>query len=135
MHKLESFKKKIFILSISSDIGYELAIDWINKGHNVYGTFNNFSDKCKILKNKGAEIYKLDLKKNKNVTNFFRRKKPKWDWLIVATGKQDPVGNFLDVNDMDWINSIEINFTNQFLFLKKILPYRAKKNSRVLFFA
>ena len=86
MHKLESFKKKIFILSISSDIGYELAIDWINKGHNVYGTFKNFSDKCKILKNKGAKIYKLDLKKNKNVTNFFSRKIPKWDWLIIATG-------------------------------------------------
>ncbi len=135
MHKLENFKKKIFILSISSDIGYELAIDWINKGHNVYGTFKNFSDKCKILKNKGAEIYKLDLKKNENVTNFFKRKKPKWDWLIIATGNQDPIGNFLDVNDMEWINSIEINFTNQFLFLKKILPYRTKKNSRVLFFA
>ena len=135
MRTFKKLKKKIFILSISSDIGYELAVYWINKGHNVYGTFKNFSDKCKILKKKGAELYKLDLKKNTNILNFFKSKKPKWDWLIVATGTQEPIGNFLNVNDIEWINSIEINFTNQFLFLKKILPYRNKKTPRVLFFA
>ena len=64
MPKLKIIKKKIFILSISSDIGYQLAIYWINKGHNICGTFKNFSDNCKILKNKGAKLYKLDLKKN-----------------------------------------------------------------------
>ena len=46
---------------------------------------------------------------------------------IVATGTQEPVGNFLNVNDVEWINSIEINLQS-ILFLKKILPYRNKKH-------
>ena len=135
MPSFKKIKKRIFILSISSDIGYELAIYWIAKGYKVIGTYKSFSDKCKILKNKGATLYKLDLKKYLNIVNFFKKQKIKWDWLIVATGTQNPIGKFLNVNDKEWATSIEINFTHQFIFLKKMFPYRNKKNSRVLFFA
>ena len=46
MPSFKKIKKRIFILSISSDIGYELAIYWIAKGYKVIGTYKSFSDKC-----------------------------------------------------------------------------------------
>lgn len=134
MNFIKNSQKKIFILSISSDIGFELAIYWLDKGHKVAGTYNNFSKNCKILKDKGVTLYKLDIKEKKNIFSFFKFNQSAWNWLIVATGTQEPIGSFLDVGDEEWTNSIEVNFTNQFLFLKKILPFR-KKKSRVLFFA
>ena len=39
-------KKNRIILSISSDIGFALACDWLKKGFNVSGTYRNYSDKC-----------------------------------------------------------------------------------------
>ena len=71
MRTLKKSKKKIFILSISSDIGYELAVYWINKGHNVYGTFKNFSDKCKILKKKRCRVIQTRFKKKYKYPKFF----------------------------------------------------------------
>jgi len=130
-----SFKKKVFILSISSDIGFELANHWIDKGYDVQGTYKTPSEKCKSLKKRGAKLFYLDIKNRSKIQTFLKKNKPFWNWLIFATGTQDPVGSFTSVKSTEWVSSVEINFVNQFFFLKEILKFRSKKNSRVLFFA
>ena len=36
------------IFSISSDIGYSIAIDWLKKGYKVIGTYRNKQEMFKI---------------------------------------------------------------------------------------
>ena len=42
-------KKNAIIFSISSDIGYEIALMLQKEGYTVYGTYKNFSEKMSTL--------------------------------------------------------------------------------------
>ena len=133
-------KQNRIILSISSDIGFALANDWIEKGYNVSGTYRNYSDKCKDLELMGVELIECDLENlvstEDAISNFI--KKEGWDVLVLAAGTQDPVSSFEDCKFNQWENSIMANFTGQLRFLHGMLPNRnIKKNltPSVLFFA
>ena len=60
-------EKKIIILSINSEIGSSIALNFINKKNIVIGTYNNKTKIVIELKKKGAILYKLDLKNKKKV--------------------------------------------------------------------
>ena len=49
------------IFSISSDIGFNLGINWLKKGFKVIGTYRNYSKNCELLEKNGALLFKSDL--------------------------------------------------------------------------
>lgn len=133
-------KKNRIILSISSDIGYYLAKDWLSKKFLVIGTYRKKNEKIKELKSLGAKVFYCDLKKNKSVDNVSKKisKFGKWNSLVLAAGDQNPIGNILNINLDEFENSFKINFINQLRFLRNLLDNRedkTKKSPSVLFFA
>lgn len=128
------------ILSISSDIGFELAKVWHKRGHNVYGTYRNYSDKCKLLSSMGVKLFHCDLNKTYTIKNVIKKinKEFKWDVVVLAAGNQEPVSSFIECKFEEWESSIISNFTAQLRFLHGILKNRNndyKKIPKVLFFA
>jgi len=134
-------KKKIrIILSISSDIGYYLAKDWLKKNFFVIGTYRKKTNKVNELEALGAQTFFCDIRKNKSIDMVSKKitKFGNWNTIVLAAGDQNPIGKILDLNFNDFENSIKINFTNQMRFLKNLLKKRdnkSTKNPSVLFFA
>jgi len=121
------------IISISSDIGFYLAIDWLNKGVQVSGTYRTRSHKCEELEKLGAKLIKCDLSDIKSIDDSIRELNDlnKWNDLVVATGSQEPIGQFCDCNIETWSNSIDVNFTSQIRFIHGLLPNRNLEDSFV----
>jgi NADP-dependent 3-hydroxy acid dehydrogenase YdfG len=127
------------IISISSDIGYELALDWLKKGSKVSGTYRTKSDKTKKLKRMGVTLVKCDLSSNKSINKAIMKLKKlgTWDVITLAAGTQKPVGLFEEIDFQEWRQSINENFLGQFEILHGILSLRNKVtlNSTVICFA
>ena len=128
------------IISISSDIGFYLAKDWLSKGISVSGTYRRKTDQCNELEALGAKLIKCDLSDKKSIDTSIRElnQLEKWNSLVVATGTQDPVGKFIDCDMGAWSDSISVNFTSQIRFIHGLLPNRSLKDSfgpSVLMFA
>jgi len=128
------------IISISSDIGFYLAKDWLKNGVKVSGTYRTRTDKCDELENLGAELIKCDLSEINSIDNSIRELNnlKNWDNLVIATGSQEPIGNFSNCNIDSWSNSINVNFISQIRFIHGLLPNRNLENSfnpSVLMFA
>jgi len=125
------------IISVSSDIGFNLAKKWINDGYTVYGTFRSQSKNIKELKKIGVKLFRCDLNNNLSIDNFVKKlRKIKWNVLVFAAGTQKPIGEFKKIKFLEWEKSISINFVKQFKILHNLLPLRYKnKNPIVIFFA
>ena len=80
------------ILSISSDIGFNLGIDWLKKGYKVVGTYRNFSNNCKLLKSKSAQLFETNLIDKDNIEDTSKRISEigKWNVLVLAAGTMEP---------------------------------------------
>ena len=59
--------KKIILLSISSDIAFEVANDLLKKKFKIIGTYKTSSNKVNKLKKDGVKLFKLDLSNKKNI--------------------------------------------------------------------
>ena len=114
------------IISISSDIGYHLAKDWLKNGVNVSGTYRNKTPECEELEELGAKLISSDLNSEKSIDESIKQLSNfgKWDSLVVATGIQDPIGKFLDIDINAWSDSIKVNFTSQMRYIHGLLPNR-----------
>ncbi len=128
------------IISISSDIGFYLAKDWLSNGIGVSGTYRIRTNHCDELEQLGAKLIKCDLSNVKSIDDSICKlnKLQKWDNLVIATGSQEPIGRFIDCNIDSWSNSINVNFISQIRFIHGLLPNRNLKDSSspsVLLFA
>ena len=125
-----SQRKTGIIVSASSDIGYELAVDWINKGFKVIGTYRTWNENLDSLKKLGVHLHHCDLAEKKSVNKFCDQlldEKLAWDALVLAPGLQDPVGLLREIDFDEWESSIQVNFINQVRIAKKLMPTRIKK--------
>ena len=133
-------KKNIFIVSISSDIGANLAKFWLSEGHSVAGTYRKKSSLTNSLESMGVDLYRLDLKSTNSCIQFMKEISHDylWDALIIGAGDLNPVGQFIKTNFKLWEESIRINFTGQFEVLQKMIPLANTYNNNspvCLFFA
>lgn len=121
-------KSNRIIISISSDIGYHLAKDWLSKGYLVSGTYRTKNSYCDELERMGVNLFQCDLSDVTSIEKsiYLLKKQKKWDALTIATGSQEPIGDFLKCEFKDWADSITINFTNQLRFLHGLYINRNK---------
>ena len=122
-------KPNTIVFSASSDIGHELCSHWLNKGHNIYGTFRTDTNKVRELKDRGATLVQCDLSDSGSYTKAIRDLKQickVWDNLVLCPGTQEPVGRFCDVDFDKWAESINLNFTAQLRCIHSLMPSRRK---------
>ena len=125
---------KAIILSISSDIGCELAKALQKRGYEVFGTFNNTKPDIKLKK---ENLLRLNIK-NYGSSEFssWIRSIGKWNLFISCIGTQYPVGEFTDVKMDKWVEGIAENSTYQIAALINAIKYRSKDPMpSVIFFA
>lgn len=126
------------ILSISSDIGYNLAMRWLGQGLRVSGTYRTESSRLRLLENAGADLVWCDLQEAESVSNSANRlvqgTSQPWTRLVLAAGSQNPIGLFGDTLFDEWSKSLEINFLNQLRFLHTLVSI-SRPSGRVLLFA
>jgi NAD(P)-dependent dehydrogenase (short-subunit alcohol dehydrogenase family) len=128
------------IISISSDIGTSIGLDWLKQGEHVVGTYRTWSRNCDVLLAMGAALVHCDLTVEESQLQAVETiaKSGRWDVLVIAPGTQEPVGLFKDTQFDKWEESIAINFTKPISILHKLLVIRKSSlpiTSRVLFFA
>lgn len=132
--------QNILILSITSDIGYNLAEYWCMAGHNVTGTYNKRSNICNELEERGVTLFQCDLSKVDSIdaTASLICGKVKWNVAVFCAGTLEPIGPFLTCDFEEWIEAIDVNFLGQIRLLKNIMSARDLVDQavpRVLFFA
>lgn len=124
-------KKRVFILSISSDIGRALALEYVNNGYEVIGTFRqkesvidllSLKDKIHLLFCDTSFSLSIEL-----MINGFRTISKPWDIFISCVGTMEPIGPFFSQDFDAWEKSVIVNSTAQLRVLRELWPYRRKK--------
>jgi len=127
------------IVSISSEIGYWLAKDWLSKGHKVSGTYRTWSSNCDELVRLGVEMQFCDLTNQESIADAVGKLKlvSDWDSLVLGAGDQNPIGLFGDVSFVEWKESLEVNFVGHMQFLHGLMKFKTEQNKvrSVIFFA
>lgn len=128
------------IISISSDIGTAIGLDWLRQKQDVVGTYRTWSGNCEILASLGATLVHCDISSDESQQQALDAvsKLGRWDVLVIAPGTQEPVGLFEETDIHKWEESIAINFTKPISILHRMLTIRSNQSSdysRVLFFA
>ena len=122
-------KNKTIILGGSADIGFFLAQKYVSDGHEVIATCRNIKDKKKLLKIGVSNVFLCDFSDNASIDNFikeFLSFNYTWDNLISSIGTMLPIGNFFELNFIEWQNNLNINTFSQLYLLHKIWDYRDK---------
>lgn len=134
--------RKAIVISASSDIGGEICKKWAKRGWQVFGTYRKRSSLVECLESEyQVEMIECDLLKKISIEEVCNKLKlicGRWDVLVLAPGRQEPVGNF-DLVDFDyWVEGVHLNFIEQLRVVHNLLPFRNLNGSQepcVLFFA
>ena len=129
------------IISVSSDIGTEMAKRWASYGWQIIGTYRTETSSLKDLSDIGVNLIECDLSDDESVISACKKIQElylQWDILVLCPGTQDPVGSFDSIDFDAWALSVRVNFVNQLRVVRELLPKRNRNNDLkpcVLFFA
>jgi NAD(P)-dependent dehydrogenase (short-subunit alcohol dehydrogenase family) len=128
----------IFILSVSSDIGEQLALDYLRRGFQVLGTFRK-NLPSSLLSEKyfcGLQCDVTSPECKNQLVEFFTSRNLHWDIFISCVGQLAPVGLFFENNFESWTQSVETNSVAQLRALHAVHPFRRPGQiNHVVFFA
>ena len=118
--------KKI-IFSISSDIGYHLALDWVQKGYEVIGTYRTKSKKTEELYKLGVKLFYCDFENEASILKIEQNLKSyNWDIICFLNGTLEPIGKFDECNFNEWELSYRSNFLIPLRIVSFLIKYRNK---------
>jgi NAD(P)-dependent dehydrogenase (short-subunit alcohol dehydrogenase family) len=116
----------VFIVSISSDIGTQLALHYLKKGATVCGTYRTNCPTALEAK-QGLHAFKCDVSQPhcaKEISSFFQSSGLCWDIFISCVGQLAPVGLFFETDFEPWSESVNTNSTAQLRALHAAYPFR-----------
>ena len=121
------------IIGISSGIGSALAVHLNSLGFNVVGTVRTQD----VSSNSVHLTFPLDLSSYQSIDYFINSFSESFVWenIIFCPAVMSPIGRFEQVDFHQWLNTFNINFSNQAYLLHSILPFCSGPGSHVLFFA
>lgn len=132
-------QNNIFILGVSSDIGFRLAQDFNAEGGKVFGTYRQNEFPMSVSDVAGLTLFNCDITDKKSIHSTkekFQKLACPWDTFISCIGTMEPIGNFFECDYDEWENSVITNSLAQLRFLHNLYPLRQKKKiSNVVFFA
>jgi NAD(P)-dependent dehydrogenase (short-subunit alcohol dehydrogenase family) len=128
----------VFILSVSSDIGEHLALDYLDRGARVAGTYRR-SLPASLQGRKGFTALQCDVSSPQSgeaIAGFLRKEKFVWEIFISCVGQLAPVGHFFENDFEQWAGSVETNSVAQLRALHAAHPFRRSGAvCHVVFFA
>ncbi len=131
--------KVVVILSISSDIGRELARKYSEDGYLVIGTYRSKRSLSELKKIKNCRLYQCDLMDKDSLLKFakvFGKTKLYWDVFISCPCSPLPLKAFFDSDFDEWSDSVKVNAVEQLRALHLLFPFRNKKGGpSAVFFA
>ena len=134
-----SKSKTVVILSVTSDIGFELAKRYLADGYNVVGTYRKKGWVGEIASLPGCYLFPCDITSKKSIRRFisaYKRLGLPWETFISAVGDPRPLSSFFSGNFERWVRSVHVNAIEQLRVLHEIYPFRVKKKiANVVFFA
>ena len=116
----------VFIVSISSDIGTQLALHYLEKGATVCGTYRT---KCPpaLTGKSGVRTIQCDIAQpncTEEIATFFSGSGLRWDIFISCVGQLAPVGLFFETAFETWSESVNTNSMAQLRALHAAYPFR-----------
>jgi NAD(P)-dependent dehydrogenase (short-subunit alcohol dehydrogenase family) len=127
----------VLIISVSSDIGEHLALDYLHRGFRVAGTYR--MQLPVSLKNharfSGVQCDVAHPGSGAVIRAFLEHEAFRWRLFISCVGQLSPIGLFFE-NDFDeWAQSMEVNSVAQLRALHAARPFRQDGHCHVVFFA
>lgn len=120
--------KNAIVISASSDIALAVSTDWCSNGWNVYGTYRNSSPSLEKVKSyQNLHLVHCDLLDNLSIEkacDFLLKACPRWDVLLFAPSRQEPVGSFHKVDFNEWEEGVQLNLLQPLRVLHRLLPSR-----------
>lgn len=125
------------VISISSDIGHELAVRFASDGWAVWGTFRERSRMSHVPS--GVQIAPCDLRSHDSISNAisaYAKSGLAWDLLMVAAGTEEPIGTFWECDADTWDDNVRVNALGPLRLLRGLYPMRnATGRPCVVFFS
>lgn len=132
-------QKTAILISISSDIGTELAERYSKQGYKIIGTYRSTINLNRLKQIPNCYLFFCDINDKKSVDKFiedYAKLNLDWDLFISCAGTQKPIRRFLDCDFEQWSNSVHINALDQLRIFHNLYSFRNKeKISDVVFFA
>jgi len=123
----------VFILSVTSGIGGELASRYASRGARVVGTHSPGRDVSKL---KGVdELLECDVGDPKSVEKMadtFKNTDMLWDVFIACVATPVPLKPFMESDMAVWSESFYVNSTGQFHALQSIWEMRNRKRRGII---
>lgn len=135
---LDSKRKTVIILSISSDIGHDLGKRFLKEGFNLIGTYRKYGQIEDLQKYTNCILLKCDISQKESIKSFiqqFKKLNLKWDILLSCVGDLLPLTSFFESNFENWRASVQVNSVDQLRVIHGLYPYRNKLGTKVIFFA
>ena len=129
----------VFILSVSSDIGQALALEYLNDGCEVIGTYRNRESVVDLEKRPGMQLLYCDIASVESIRSMIidygSLSKP-WGVFISSVGTLEPIGPFFSQDFDSWEQSVTVNSIAQLRVLRELYAFRQRgRISHAVFFA
>jgi NAD(P)-dependent dehydrogenase (short-subunit alcohol dehydrogenase family) len=128
----------VLIVSVSSDIGEQLALHFLQRGCRVFGTYRKAAPASLAAQRRFAGL-KCDVARPESaamLSGFLHEQRVRWRCFISCVGQLSPVGLFFAQDFETWARSVETNSVGQLRALHAAHPYRQTGQiCHVVFFA
>ena len=128
----------VVIISVSSDIGRELALLYHRDGCMVVGTYRNPAGVAELQGKQNIYLFPCDIDNVDSVEQFaqeFERLEVCWDTFISCPATQLPLGKFFECDFGEWANSIHTNFISHLGVLHRLYERRKSPLANTVLFA
>ncbi len=128
----------VFVLSVSSDIGEQLALHFLDLGLRVAGTYRRELP-ASLRRREDFVGLRCDVSTRESgaqIATFLRAEDFHWDLFVSCVGQLAPVGPFFGCDFDQWSDSVATSSVAQLRALHAAYPMRrASGVSHVVFFA
>jgi len=127
----------VVIISVSSDIGEQLALDYLRRGFRVAGTYRSLLPPS-LIEHSGFSGLQCDVSQPESgsaIRTFLERERIRWRIFVSCVGQLSPVGLFFENDFEEWAQSVEVNNVAQLRALHAAHPFRQDGLCHVVFFA
>jgi NAD(P)-dependent dehydrogenase (short-subunit alcohol dehydrogenase family) len=122
------------IVGVGSDIGKAIALDWIERGIEVVGTYRRRSSLDERLTNKLSSCFFCDVSDLQSIGQLISTitlQTLHWNYLVICTGTMEPMGRFQGVSIDSWCKSIEVNLLATMRLIHGLLPMRQNTGDKL----
>jgi len=117
----------VFILSVSSDIGHGLALEYLADGYEVVGTYRDSKSIADLSQENRVHLFQCDIASKESIEWIISACKTldlSWDLFISCVGILEPIGPFFSSNFDVWKEAVNVNSLAQLWVLRELWPYR-----------